>query len=206
MNGHIEVQNSASAVVDHEETVEQLEGDRGHGEEVHRGDSFAVVPQEGLPPLSSIARARSPPSEVAKDSAFGDLEAQLQWLTVDFRRAPRGILQRHSFNCFENFSIDFAPAEVGHTRTESPVQSKSSAVPADYRLGLDEDEGLGPAVPDGGQCHPEQAVPPLDMRPRIFTFEHGDLLAESEDLQSEVVVRTDEGTQVRPEAQTKVGA
>ena len=74
-------------MVDHEETVEQLEGDRGHGEEVHRGDSFAVVPQEGLPPVSGIAGAGSPPSEVARDSSFSDLENQFQEFAVDFRRA-----------------------------------------------------------------------------------------------------------------------
>ena len=78
MSGHIEMQNSAPVVIDDEKTIKQLESDSGHGEEVHRGDGFAVVPQEGLPTLSRIASAGSPPSKVARDRALGDLESQFQ--------------------------------------------------------------------------------------------------------------------------------
>jgi hypothetical protein len=41
--GDIELQNLAPVVVDDEETVQQAESDRGHGEEVHCGDSLAVI-------------------------------------------------------------------------------------------------------------------------------------------------------------------
>jgi len=42
------------------------------------------------------------------------------------------------------------------------------------------------------------------MRPRIFTFEHGDLLAQGEDLQTEIVARTKEGTQVGQKRKRKL--
>jgi hypothetical protein len=45
---------SAAAVPYHEEYVEDSEGRRRHGEEVHRGNHFAMVPQECHPALTAF--------------------------------------------------------------------------------------------------------------------------------------------------------
>lgn len=45
----IKMKNPASVMGDDEETVEHAKSQRRHGEEVHCGDSLAMIGQEGLP-------------------------------------------------------------------------------------------------------------------------------------------------------------
>jgi hypothetical protein len=49
--GDIAVQNTPSIMRNYEEAVQDLEGERWHGEEVHCGDGFAMILQEDLPAL-----------------------------------------------------------------------------------------------------------------------------------------------------------
>ena len=51
------------------------------------------------------------------------------------------------------------------------------------RLGLDDDEDLGPTMPEAAQGGPEEPVQGVQGRPRPFAFEHGDLLSQGEDFQ-----------------------
>jgi hypothetical protein len=51
-------------------------------------------------------------------------------------------------------------------------------------LGLHDDEDVGPTGPKAAECGPEESVPPVQHGPRPFTFEHGKLLSEGEDLES----------------------
>lgn len=48
---HVEVKNLTPIMQDDKEAVEQAESERGHGEEVHSGDGFAMIVQECRPSL-----------------------------------------------------------------------------------------------------------------------------------------------------------
>jgi hypothetical protein len=52
--GEVPVENLATTVPYYEEYVEDSEGRRRHGEEVHRGNHFAMVPQECHPALAAL--------------------------------------------------------------------------------------------------------------------------------------------------------
>jgi hypothetical protein len=54
MAGDVEVENAAPIVGNDKEAIEHTEGDRGRREEVHGGDGFAVIAQEGEPALGGI--------------------------------------------------------------------------------------------------------------------------------------------------------
>ncbi len=51
MAGDVEVKNTPPIMANDEEAVKHREGDGRHGEEVHGGDGFAVIAQEGEPAL-----------------------------------------------------------------------------------------------------------------------------------------------------------
>ncbi len=55
MFDHIEVEDLASAVFDHEKAVQHAKGRSGHGEEVHGHEDVAVIAQESS--LELTARA-----------------------------------------------------------------------------------------------------------------------------------------------------
>ena len=52
MLGDVEVQDFATAVANHKETVQHPEGGGGHGEKVHSGDGFTMVLEKREPALS----------------------------------------------------------------------------------------------------------------------------------------------------------
>ena len=78
MSRYVEVENPAPVVVDDEEAVQQTERQSRHGEEVHRGDGFAVVVQKRQLFLARVVRTGGAPRQVARNRAFGNVETQLQ--------------------------------------------------------------------------------------------------------------------------------
>lgn len=72
-----------------EEAAENAEGERRHGEEVHRGNRFTMVVQTGRPsPCRPVTPGSLP--HPAQHRPFRNLEAQRPRLSVDARRAPGG--------------------------------------------------------------------------------------------------------------------
>ena len=56
-------------------------------------------------------------------------------------------------------------------------------MPRDDGCGFDDQENLRPVGPQAMEDGPEESVASVEGRPRMLTSEHGDLLAESKDLQ-----------------------
>ena len=73
---YVEVQDPAPAVFNHEEAIQELEGECGHGEEVDGHDCLVMIRKEGEPAFAWIAAA-SDASQIPGYSALGDLEAKL---------------------------------------------------------------------------------------------------------------------------------
>ena len=55
-------------------------------------------------------------------------------------------------------------------------------MPGDDGLRLDDDEDVAPGRPQVTQRRPEESVPGVQFRPRPFTLENRDLLAQGEDF------------------------
>src|SRR5438132_6289875 len=72
---------------------ELFKGNRRNHKEINRCDSVSVVTKEGLPGLRWPI---SPRYHVLRDCRLGDLEAELQKLTMDVRRTPERVLETHS--------------------------------------------------------------------------------------------------------------
>jgi hypothetical protein len=77
MTGDVEVQNSATAMFNHKEAIQNFEGQCRHGEEIHRNDCLTMISEKSKPPLAGIAAA--PESlQISGDGALGDFEPELQ--------------------------------------------------------------------------------------------------------------------------------
>jgi len=73
MTSDVEVQDSAAPMLDHKETIEELEGQRGHGKEIKGDDHFAMIGEEAEPAFGWIAAAPNA-SKISGYRALGDLE------------------------------------------------------------------------------------------------------------------------------------
>jgi len=107
----IEMDDLAPTVFDDEETIQDSEGEGRHGEEVHGHDHIAVIAKESCPQLAGLV-TRSQAPEIARNSAFGDIEAEFQKLTVNSRSAPGRILLYHLPDESSNLGIDRWPARI----------------------------------------------------------------------------------------------
>ena len=65
-------------------------------------------------------------------------------------------------------------------------------MPTDYGLGFDDQQGVGPAGPMVAEGGPEESVPGVQKGPRPFPFQHGDLLAEGDDLKGSIAPTAEE--------------
>ena len=78
-----------------DQNIEEAEVDRRHHEQIHRGDAGGMVVQKGLPALAR----RSPTSRhVLRHCRLRDLDAELEQLAMNARRAPQRIGTAHLAN------------------------------------------------------------------------------------------------------------
>src|SRR5216684_189792 len=106
---HVDVQDPAPTVFDDEEAREQLEDQRGDGEEIAGDDGLAVIGEKRGPAGGRIAAAWNA-SQIPGDAAFGDVEAELQEFAVDPGRSPVRILRGQATDQGPNLLADPRPA------------------------------------------------------------------------------------------------
>ncbi len=102
MSRHIEMKNSPPIMRDDKEAIENAEGECRHGEEVHRGDGFAVIAQERRPTLCRIGIPRRL-SHPAQHGSLGDVEAEHLEFAVNAWCSPSRVLGDHAEDQFAQF-------------------------------------------------------------------------------------------------------
>ena len=121
-------------MLDHEEAIQQFECERGHRKEVECDDHLTMVGQKGEPALARIA-ATLQASQISRDRALGDCEAELQQFAMDLRRAPVRILSRHAVDEAPNLITDSGPP-ASWLGSPTPVPAKTGPMPADHSFRL----------------------------------------------------------------------
>jgi len=187
MCSHIEVDEPPSVMGDEEEHEERVEGNGLHGEEVGGPNVWCVIAEEGAPGLRR--RAAVGDAAVAADRFSTDLEAQLSELTLNPHAPPAGVLASEALNEQSELWGEAWPTRSAASALPGPVASLASAVPADYGVGLDEDERGAPGRPDPREPRPEQAVRGREARSPGRASEHSELLPQGEVLQGDVASR-----------------
>ena len=131
--------------------------------------------------------------EIAGDRRLGDLEAELEQLAVNTWCSPAGILRLQPPNEQAMLCTD-RPARW--PRPPNPEQTEACTVPGDHCFWSDQNESIGPTRIPATQCDPEEPVETTEPRVRLLAFEHGELLAQGNDLQRQSVARQKECPQV----------
>ena len=195
----VEVQDTPALVADDKEAVEDTEGDRGHGEEVHGRNRFPVIRQKRAPALGWPGLSRNP-LHPAGDASLADIEAQHEQFAVNARHAPSWVLRHHTENQLPNFRRQFFPTDLfSRLRNPTPVQSKTSAMPANHRLRIDEHESLLPSTPETAGEYPEDFVHRPHPGSGMLALQHGQLLPEGEIFQEQASMRLQAaGKQAKP--------
>jgi hypothetical protein len=140
-----------------------------------------MIREEGEPAPARIT-ASSEALQIPGDSAFGDLEAELQQFAMDLRRTPVRILSCHAADQSTNLIADSRPAAT-RPRSPAPVQTKARPMPPDHRLRFHNDQNIRPSRPYVPQTGPKEAVEAVQQGARPLSFQHGDLLLESENFE-----------------------
>src|SRR5262249_47840362 len=134
------------------QTVEQLEADRRHDEQIRGGNSRRLVAQEGGPTLTRSSGAFD---HVLGDRRFGDFNAELEQLAMDPRRAPQPIGLAHLPDQVPDLSRDLRTAASG-SGLPAPEGPETPSMPANHGLWPDDRDGVQHAraeaiEPDEGQ-------------------------------------------------------
>src|SRR6266566_3803494 len=115
---------------DDDEGIEQVETDRWNNEQVHGGNVWRVVMQEGSPSL-----AGRPPSfdHVLGDARLRDLKPELEQFAVDAWRAPKRIFDAHPPDQYAKLRVDLRSPSLW-ARLPTPVAAKTGPMPTHERL------------------------------------------------------------------------
>jgi hypothetical protein len=129
---------------------------------------------------------------------LGEIDAELEQLTVNPRSAPEGIGARHSTNQFTDFRSYRWPA-ASVSALPSPVILEAFPVPSDHGPRLDDDKALSPSVPGAGEPQPEDTVSLQQAWVSGPPAENDQLLAEGQFLCNEASVLGKENSNDSPD-------
>src|SRR5450755_2994206 len=120
------------------EGIEQIETNGRDNKQVHGGNVWSMITQEGLPSL--IGR---PPSfdHVLGDARRRDFKPELEQFAVDTWRAPKRIFDAHPPDQYPQPCLNpRSPSQ--RERLPTPVAAKAGPMPTHQRLGPDDCENL----------------------------------------------------------------
>ena len=130
----------------------------------------------------------SPTRHVARHRGFSDLEAEHKQLTVNARRSPRRVLAGDATDERPDLRIDrWTTASV--SALPAPVELEALTMPADYGLGLHDEEGVLPVWPQTAQRDPECAVRLGQPGAFGLALHNGQLLSQGEVLERQLALR-----------------
>ena len=93
----VAVQDPASSVLNHEETVKPLEGNGRHGEEIEGDDRFPMVSKEAQPTPGRVT-APTDSAEISGHASLRHLESKLPEFPVDLGGSPHRVFSRQASN------------------------------------------------------------------------------------------------------------
>jgi hypothetical protein len=106
-----------------------------------------MILQESAP---GLGRRLAAAQHVLTDAALADVDAELEQLTVDARRAPARILPAHLANQVPKLARSDRSPRLTAAHLPGPEQSKTGAMPGHDRFWLDDGERRAPISPEAG--------------------------------------------------------
>jgi hypothetical protein len=175
----MEVQDAATIMADDKEAVQDAEGQRWDGEEVHRSNGFTMITQERKPAFRGFGVSRRF-THPAGDRSLGNVEAEHEKLAMNPGCSPGRILGNHLEYQIPNLYRDPSPAtaRAANPRQDAPIELKSSSVPLNNGFGKHDDERLLPVGPALPSRNPKQFVEQMESGSGTPTLKHCELLSQ----------------------------
>src|ERR1700756_5541376 len=143
---HAKRHPKSPSVAHNDKTIQNLESDRRRGKEVDRRDAVDVIAEKRPP---ALRRWRRVAAYVPSDRRLRDLEAELEQLTMNPRRAPQRVRTAHLANERAQLSRYLRSANTV-AGSPAPIRPKPSTVPANDGLRPDDHnhlkDGRKPAI------------------------------------------------------------
>jgi len=162
--------------LDDDEGEQRSKEDVRHRQEVARPSFCGVVAQEGGPGLPARPWGLLM-AEVRLDRPLAHGHAQLQQLAADPLSTPEGVLGGHALKQGDGLGGERRSAR-SRARLPPPACSEARAMPAQQRLGLDEQQGPPPGADAARQQYQHRPIGARHDRARHAEAQHQRLLAQ----------------------------
>lgn len=126
------------------------------------------------PPSLTLVRVSLGVSHVFGDSVIADRIAQFRQFTLNPLSRPERIFSLKFADEFDERPVNSRAADL--SGLPCPVIFEAFPMPVDRRLGLNDNQGRFPIVPDSRQPNPEQAIGFVDLWPFDTTLLNDQLL------------------------------
>src|SRR5437588_2383064 len=181
VGGHIEVQDSAPVMGQHQKHIENLETKGRYGKEIDGDQLLQVILQEGAP---GLRRRFAAAQHVFAHAALRDMDAKFEQLPVDAGCTPTRILAAHLADQISDLTGNDGSYGLAPEHLPRHEQDKTGAKPGNHRFGFDDSQGRAPVAPDGEQPDPQQTVQRSQPGPLSHgTLQHADLVPQGQVLQ-----------------------
>src|ERR1019366_8147796 len=138
----VEVQDAPAIMANNEEAIEETEGDRRNGEEIHGRHGFAMIAEKCRPPPSRFW-VPGGPLHPAGDASLRDMEAQHQKFAMNAGSPPGGVLSYHAEDQVPDFLGNPLPTNpASHLRDQGPIQTEAGSMPTNHGLRGNDDQLL----------------------------------------------------------------
>ena len=190
MGGDAKVNNSARREFDDEEGVDLPEEQVDSWEKVTGPDHLGVILEESWPILT-MGGAGACQADVLLDCGLGEPDAEFHEFTTDALHAPETFLPGNLLDQGDGLLGDSgAPTPVAGL--EPPEQPEALAMPAQERIGLEDEEGFLPTVDPAGEEDEPKAISWGEPWLANLAVEDDELLAEEGVLRNECGVAASE--------------
>src|SRR5476651_1025127 len=109
------------AVPHDQQAIEQTKRDCRHDEQIHRSNAVGMIMKERLPPLRWRASSHG---HILGDARLSDIDAELEQLSMDPRRATQGIRNAHLADQPADLRRHSRPATTA-SRLPAPIKPKT---------------------------------------------------------------------------------
>ena len=188
VGGHIEVQDAAPVMGQHQKHVEHLEAKGGHREEVDGDQLLGMILQKGAP---GLRRRFAAAHHVFADAALPDVDAEFEQFPVDAGCTPTGILPTHPADQISDLVRNNRSSRLAVPHLPGPEQTKAGTMPGNDGLGLNDSQRGAPVTPEVGQTDPQQTAPGGQFRAlSCGPLQDADLVAQRQVLELKGSTRT----------------
>src|SRR6476661_5974585 len=124
--------NLPPAMPHDQQAVEQTKRDCRDDEQIHRRDAVGMIIEKCFP---TLGRRPSTPDHILGHARLSDIDAELEKLAVDARRAPEWICDAHLADQPAYFERYRRPATTA-SRLPAPVRPETRAMPTNNGVRL----------------------------------------------------------------------